>query len=339
MQQSQNSFEDVALCCTSINPLSDNLIENAEKWKNLGGRYFITLDRRAGDRRHASIDYIEPDRSPLSQYEQLCPHNSYSRKNIAFVEAARSGVQYIFETDDDNVITDYSLIASNLSAFAQLGTPHRPPKELNLYKSIYSTTDNIWARGFPLQWIETPPEFEREEASSFTGVVQFLINGNPDVDAIFRLVKSNDLNIPINADSLPITLFKQYHPFNSQATLWPRQFFSLCYLPSTCSFRMTDIWRGYIAQRILYQLGYSVKFERPSCNQIRNSHLLHKDFFDEYDGYKQSELVINTLKLSMLPRAEMAEMLLTAYDKLIAIGIFAELERTLLTAFLEDIEA
>ena len=34
----------------------------------------------------------------------------------------------------------------------------------------------------------------------------------------------------------------------------------LMYLPSTCTFRMTDIWRSLIAQRCLWELGQGVVF-------------------------------------------------------------------------------
>ncbi len=50
------------------------------------------------------------------------------------------------------------------------------------------------------------------------------------------------------------------------------------YLPVTCSFRMTDIWRGYIAQRIIFEYGYGIVFEEPAVYQKRNNHRISSDF-------------------------------------------------------------
>jgi hypothetical protein len=37
----------------------------------------------------------------------------------------------------------------------------------------------------------------------------------------------------------------------------------LLYLPSHCCFRMTDIWRSFIAQRCLWELGHWVVCQAP----------------------------------------------------------------------------
>ena len=86
-------------------------------------------------------------------------------------------------------------------------------------------------------------------------IQQGLADGNPDVDAIFRLV----LPLPMNfGRKPPIALCRgAWCPFNSQNTSWWPAAYPLLYLPAYCSFRMTDIWRSFVAQRICWENGWS----------------------------------------------------------------------------------
>jgi hypothetical protein len=54
-----------------------------------------------------------------------------------------------------------------------------------------------------------------------------------------------------------------WSPFNSQNTAWYPKAYPLLYLPSYCSFRMTDIWRSFVAQRIAWENGWAVLFKSP----------------------------------------------------------------------------
>ena len=67
------------------------------------------------------------------------------------------------------------------------------------------------------------------------------------------------------------------------------------YLPSTCTFRMTDIWRSFIAQRILWENDSNLLFHSASAEQDRNEHNLLKDFKDEVPGYENNQLIIDIL--------------------------------------------
>lgn len=79
-------------------------------------------------------------------------------------------------------------------------------------------------------------------------IQQGLADNNPDVDAIYRLI----LPFPtIFRKGRKVALGNNsWSPFNSQNTTWWKKAFPLLYLPSYCSFRMTDIWRSFVAQRI-----------------------------------------------------------------------------------------
>jgi hypothetical protein len=78
-------------------------------------------------------------------------------------------------------------------------------------------------------------------------------------------------------------------PFNSQSTWFFKKAFPLMYLPCSCKHsECTDIWRSFIGQRCLWEIGEGVTFHSPSeVYQDRNEHDLLKDFEDEIPGYLQ----------------------------------------------------
>jgi len=330
----------VHFACTTIAAGAPALAKNLRMWPR-ADHCHIAFDRKT---RLESLPAIEANwirftDVPATDYDRLCPWDSYSRKNIAFIGAARAGARFIFETDDDNELTvDYPTLAARTALFDTTVTAAAHAGTVNLFAEIYHTVDgNVWARGFPLRHIETRHTAE-ETLDCRPGVVQFLVDGNPDVDAIFRLVRGAHLDMQVNRRALPLAIANAFHPFNSQATLWPRELFALMYLPSSCPFRMTDIWRGYIAQRILQERGRCVLFEGPVVRQLRNEHAIYDDFFDEHPGYVQSEQVIETLRATDLSRCDtLDDMLLACYQSLTRAGVFDRRESILLRAWCEAI--
>src|ERR1700691_4694073 len=95
---------------------------------------------------------------------------------------------------------------------------------------------------------------------------------------------------------VPIALLGACCPFNSQNTTWFKEAFPLLYLPYYCSFRMTDIWRSFVAQRIAWTCGWPVLFHQSTMRQERNDHNLMNDFRDEISGYNNNALICNSLK-------------------------------------------
>jgi hypothetical protein len=94
------------------------------------------------------------------------------------------------------------------------------------------------------------------------------------------------------SNALPVLLELDTRvPTNSQATIWSSWLFPLLYRPATVSFRMTDIWRGYIIQAALQHFrGISV-FGKLGFVQNRNEHNLLRDFESEVSGHLFGERV------------------------------------------------
>ena len=121
-----------------------------------------------------------------------------------------------------------------------------------------------------------------------------MADGDPDVDAIYRLIYKDEL---LFEKKSPVILEKgSWCSFNSQNTLFLKSFFPALYLPCHVSFRMTDIWRSFVAQAVLWSEGKKLCFGPATVKQIRNQHDLMHDFKDEIDGYLGNKEICSILE-------------------------------------------
>ena len=162
-----------------------------------------------------------------------------------------------------------------------------------------------WPRGLPLEQIKATnldklPLVNVDIPKSKISVIQSLANGDPDVDAIYRLTqpltfsfpqqyKGGNLNIPKGDASdeknskegrvdpkkyiHPLrTPLNTYAPYNAQATLHMHNALWSLLLPVTVHGRVSDIWRGYFAQKVFAKMGTHLLFSPPIVRQDRNVH-------------------------------------------------------------------
>jgi hypothetical protein len=113
------------------------------------------------------------------------------------------------------------------------------------------------------------------------------------------------------------------------------------YLPAYCSFRMTDIWRSFVAQRIAWEYGWKIAFHSATVYQKRNEHDLMRDFEDEVPGYLHNEAIAKALgatKISKSPESIFAN-LRKCYETLISMGLISDQELPLLDAWSDDLRS
>ena len=67
------------------------------------------------------------------------------------------------------------------------------------------------------------------------------------------------------------------------------------FLPISVPGRVSDIWRSYIAQRLLWDAGKYIAFTKPMVIQKRTTHNFMRDFDAEQDLYYKSGAFINFL--------------------------------------------
>lgn len=127
-------------------------------------------------------------------------------------------------------------------------------------------------------------------------------------------------------------------PFNTQSTWWWPIAYPLLYLPSYCSFRTCDIWKSFIAQRCLWELGYGITFHAPEVFQDGNQHDLDCDFADEVHGYTRNKEIANVLSRLQLGsgKARIGDNFHRCYEALVAARIFPSAELELVELWLEN---
>ena len=282
---------------------------------------------------------LEAQRSLQFKIEKELPTGHYARKNLSYLFAISQGADCIYETDDDNMPNEHWKVRSDKIESA-LVIPEAD-RWVNIYN--YFSDSNIWPRGLPLNKITiTPPETIKSAETLLSPIQQGLVNNAPDVDAIWRLVFNSDFNFPESINGKSVYLQPgNWCPFNTQSTWWWPVVYPLLYIPSYCSFRMCDIWKSFIAQRCLWELGHGVTFHSPEAIQVRNEHNIMNDFIDEIPGYLENEKIKEILSISKLKPGiqHVGANLRICYSDLISKGILPEKEMNLVDLWLKDISA
>jgi hypothetical protein len=260
----------------------------------------------------------------------ILPYKHYARKNIGYLIAIQDGSEVIVETDDDNIPFDEFWHQRDRSFSGYILDDKQ---WVNTYK--YFSSAKIWPRGFALEALNNILPELGNLVEFKTPIQQGLADKNPDVDAIYRL--TSELPQYFNK-GIPVGIGKNsICPFNSQNTTWFQEAFPLMYLPSYCSFRMTDIWRSFVAQRIAWENNWPIVFHNATVFQERNEHHLMHDFKDEISGYTNNYEIMNRLTALNLNKSDVFDDLKICYEALISMGLIDKKEMALIHAWEEDI--
>lgn len=299
---------------TSLIVVGDN--KTPSNWKNNNTSFLSIQDQH--------------NKYPL--LSKIVSQNHYARKIFGYLEAIKSNPEFIYETDDDNIPTanfpNFRFTKFNLDELSSdLPT-------INIYSMF--TKKNIWPRGLPLSSINKPHSITKKKVKVYPYIQQGLCNLDPDVDAIYRLTIGELITFDENKQ---YSIGKHtYSPFNSQNTLFHKKFFSLMYLPSTVSPRATDIWRSYIAQRILWEFDSNLIFLSPSVYQERNIHNLMTDFSQELEVYQKVDEIIKILNDLPTLKGSVEEMLLRVYKELVNRQLFDNEELEIVKVWLKELK-
>ncbi|MDQ3072019.1 MAG: STELLO glycosyltransferase family protein [Bacteroidota bacterium] len=329
---------DTALVITSIaGPENAVLLEYAAGCRERGITFIVIGDVPSPkDFNLEGCDFygLEAQKDLPYAIAGLLPLKHYARKNLGYLLARSQGKKVIIETDDDNFPREAFWAQRN----------DRPAAHsisdsgwVNVYR--YFTKAHIWPRGLPLDRImDAQPVTVGPAKEMHCPIQQGLADENPDVDAVYRLTCPLPVSFEIETQ---LALGREaWSPFNSQNTTWFEEAFPLLYLPSYCSFRMTDIWRSFVAQRIAWENGWSIFYHAPTVWQERNAHNLMRDFADEVPGYLHNEGICKHLSgLTLEPGKEkLTANLLECYVALTDGGYIDKKEMPLVEAWVRDVE-
>lgn len=275
----------------------------------------------SGDWSHAGAEFLSVERQKemFGAFADMIPYRHYCRKNLGYLYAIQNGAKLIIDIDDDNI--PYESFGRGLDRNVT-GRLLNGAQWINVYKHFIEDT-RIWPRGLPLDEIETTGNLSAHSQSFACPIQQFLADNDPDVDAIFRLTTTGEFFFRKNAP--PVVLEREcWSPFNSQNTVFFGDAFPLLYLPCHVSFRMTDIWRSFVAQAALWQQDLRVSFHAPTVQQHRNKHDLRKDLAQELIGYVSNRKIAQTLsevRQTISPGDSLENIALRLWQSLESIGI------------------
>jgi hypothetical protein len=329
--------ENVAVVVTSIREPSPMLRDVAQGCQQSGYQLIVIGDEASPtefDLDGCRFYSLKEQRELGLRFAQGCPTRHYARKNIGYLIAITNGADIIIDLDDDCIPYEgfWAPRSRNQSVPSISGSGW-----VNVYR--YFSERNVWPRGLPLEHIgDSVPGFDDlPTVDTDCPIQQSLTDSDPDVDAIYRLTQP--LPLTFRSDRRVALKSGSWSPFNSQNTAWWSDAFSLLYLPAYCRFRMTDIWRSFVAQRISWTNDWAVLFQEPTGRQERNEHDLMRDFEDELPGYLHNKKICEALgKLQLRSGIEhLSDNLRACYEQLVRIGMLDSRELDLVQAWIDDL--
>ena len=336
------SYSNIYCILTTINEPD----ERVSDWKKITQNETIVI----GDKKTPS-PWNHPSCSFISMVDQLnseftiadlLPQNHYTRKNLGYLYAIKNGASAIIDTDDDNfpyILQWNNLLSSNFDI-----NQHAPSENIS-FKNIYtyfSDSDTLfWPRGFPLNLINDSETVIKsndisKSNSKEIGLWQCMVDGDPDIDAIHRLIFKNTPQFT-NRSAL-IMGNNVFCSFNSQNTFWSdSDLFPLLYLPSTVSFRFTDILRGYVAQAVINASSKNWGFYQATAYQERNVHNLMNDFRSEVSMYSNMEEIFQIIYQSCKTTNSIIDNFMDCYTSLSKKDFVKDEELRIVNSWLADL--
>jgi hypothetical protein len=251
------------IATTTINPPTEALLKYAAMpdW-----HVIVSGDLKTPHELYEDIDnvtYLTPEyqEKEYPMLSKLIGWRCIQRRNFAILEAYRQGADIIAIIDDDNIPyegwgedlmvdkpTEVNLFDINDIAFDPIGA-------LNEHKEL-------WHRGFPMERVPFRDYSNKSKASITPKVQAVFWNGEPDVDAVCRMIYNPFCDF--SADQFPISGNKPA-PFNSQNTIISRSVVRDYFLFPHIG-RMDDIWAAYYIQ----SKGNKVVFSKPGVLSDRS---------------------------------------------------------------------
>jgi len=301
---------------------------------------------------------VERQRALHFQIVDHVPWRHFGRKNIGYLYAIAHGARVIYDTDDDNRLKEARIPILGAGPGGQLPEaapvnvsrpevdPLRGARLFNPYPSFRPTCGHIWPRGFPLDhvrghgaenWTLAAAQLPRPPA-----VQQFLADEDPDVDAVFRLTRQLPCNFEGLPEQLPEVLATPpnlFLPYNAQATVHLYEAFWGLLLPVTVHGRVSDIWRAYLTQKLLWDIGQVVAFAPPHVVHDRVAHDYLKDFHSEQDLYLKATAMVSFLARWTSDAPTLVERLEQLWAALYARGFVELADLQLAQAWIRDLLA
>lgn len=211
--------------------------------------------------------------SPASTRWKINDHiglRSIQRRNIATLHAIGVGADVIITVDDDNE-PDRQHVRRMLEELNP-GTNKLLSRSSGWFNPGELLNPRVISRGLPLH-----RRFNKDvhyNSNSMwldnVGVVQGLTIGDPDIDAIERIVNRPIANNLIIDDNVVLD-YGTWAPFNTQNTAFTRELTPLFFCMIGVG-RYDDIFSSYVARAIMDASEWRVSYGHPSTYSARNTY-------------------------------------------------------------------
>lgn len=267
------------------------------------------------------------------QLSDLIPYNHYSRKNLGYLYAIMKGYELIYETDDDNIPKENF---DNVLQFKiNKVISEKNSKWINIMK-YFTNNSHIWPRGFPLSMVKNETNYNFSICDKTPGIINGLVENDPDVDACFRLICKHQNDIVWDTNKSVMIDNNNMCVFNSQNTFWLKsELFISMLIPCTVSFRYCDILRGIISNIILKKTNNNMMYISPNVIQKRNEHDLIEDLKSEFEMYEHNEKILEYIEKDLENVENTKEILYIIYKNLLDNKVIKEQDLEILKLWLE----
>lgn len=217
---------------------------------------------------------------------QILGWNCIERRNFGLIIAKSYGAKVIALVDDDNI--PYKNWGKNISVGKTIRAKFYKISQPVFDPIFYTNYKHLWHRGFPLDRLDYRENVNFVYRNIKVDVQADFWNGDPDVDAINRIIKKPKCTF---ANKYFPFFSNKLSPFNSQNTFLDANLLKYYFLFPDQG-RMHDIWASYYLQ---YKKKINVIYSKPSVFQKRNIHNLGIDLGDELIGLKYTSKIINQM--------------------------------------------
>lgn len=259
-----------------------------------------------------AVTYLTRDQINTIPLKGSIPWTDVGRKIIGYLYAIAHGATVIWDFDDHDMLKFWIPGAAPKGApsieAAISDTEIITVRELqdhawptyNAYPSMGVPSLPSWPRGLPLDDVlqdecSKGALIESQVQSRSIAVLQSLSDHQPDADIIYQSMMPFPFFFNRTKETRPLLISSHtFVPYNAKATLHFQPGLWALYLPMTVDKELSDIWRGYIAQRMLWEAGLMVGFTaRPLVVQDHDIHIT-KDLSEAYLRLsdKTKELII-----------------------------------------------
>jgi len=224
---------------------------------------------------------------------KLLPWNLMQVKNIGYLFAIMNGAKWIWDFEDDIILTDDTRLVPPVSGKRVVIESYGTECSIfNPYPHL-GATRSIWPRGYPPLRIMSNCSVKLSNGTmKDVAVFQSLINNYPDVDGLFRLTNPLPFSFSESSTDSLIIPNGTFSPYNSFAQLSMYSAFWGLLLPISVNSRVSDVWRSYITQRLLWDIGLRISFTPPQYIRERSENSPLVEMQEENEIYiKSLELV------------------------------------------------